>query len=497
VHAPIEAPARLGGRFVIYPVVLATTWVLAVYVDTSVDLVHALRALIVAATVTAFVQAATTYAFRESGRGALATLVVAVVTIKAWPALLAIAGFGVWQLWRRARHQRFNAGSGPVAAQAAGAMNVFAGLLLGFVAFTGFARGALGLPDWGEHRPATMTTVAAPDIYVLLLDGHARADTLRDRFAAEVSPFVTSLAQRGFDVAAHSNSNYDQTSMTLVSMMYGAHIPDLIERNTVPAEARGQFRLLSEMLDTETPVSRVLRAHGYEIVTIPTSVGQFGLRDADRYLDAGTLNNLELRLVQHTIIYDLGSLLGYSVIGEQERERAKRAMDALDQLAAERDGHPKFVLAHLLLPHAPFVFDAAGGPVPPMPCLPECSMFETPLEEGDRVTLYREQSIHTHRIVLDVIDRILANSKDPPVIIVMSDHGSRLFPDDQQEELRNFFAVVTPGRTHVFPDDVTLINVFPRLFGSYLGEPLQLEPDRLFGSPGDGPWPLIEYRGSP
>ena len=54
-----------------------------------------------------------------------------------------------------------------------------------------------------------------PDIYVILLDGYPRADTLARLFDFDNGPFLAALEAKGFDVSAGSSSNYMYTELTL------------------------------------------------------------------------------------------------------------------------------------------------------------------------------------------------------------------------------------------------------------------------------------------
>jgi hypothetical protein len=52
-----------------------------------------------------------------------------------------------------------------------------------------------------------------------------------------------------------------------------------------------------------------------------------------------------------------------------------------------------------------------------------------------------------------------------------------------RDRLSTLFAARTPGRPDLFPDDVSLINVFPILANAYLGTALQTQEDRTFFGP--------------
>jgi arylsulfatase A-like enzyme len=119
--------------------------------------------------------------------------------------------------------------------------------------------------------------------------------------------------------------------------------------------------------------------------------------------------------------------------------------------------------------------------------VPVCSIFERPADHDEWLRLYRDQVVFVNDRVLQLIDAMRSVGADP-VIVLMSDHGSRAFqPENQEEMLLNFFAAHSPGAPGLFPSDATPINIFPRLFGAYLDEEIPLIPDRFFLPDGDGP----------
>ncbi len=97
---------------------------------------------------------------------------------------------------------------------------------------------------------------------------------------------------------------------------------------------------------------------------------------------------------------------------------------------------------------------------------------------------FRGEVTYLNTLVLDAIDGVLARSAEPPVILVLSDHGPSSgvrwdeIPRDEREpsvlreRIANLFAAYTPGKQDVFPDDVSLVNVFRHLFDAYFGTSL-------------------------
>jgi hypothetical protein len=65
-------------------------------------------------------------------------------------------------------------------------------------------------------------------------------------------------------------------------------------------------------------------------------------------------------------------------------------------------------------------------------------------------------------------------------IIIFSDHGYRHDPMDRDESLRNLFMASTPGHPRLFPEDTTLVNVFPTLLNAYFDAGLPLADETSY-----------------
>ena len=63
-----------------------------------------------------------------------------------------------------------------------------------------------------EHSPL-------PDVYFIILDGYARADTLREFFQFDNSPFLDAMKAHGFFVAERSASRYPRTIESVAAMV--------------------------------------------------------------------------------------------------------------------------------------------------------------------------------------------------------------------------------------------------------------------------------------
>jgi hypothetical protein len=82
---------------------------------------------------------------------------------------------------------------------------------------------------------------------------------------------------------------------------------------------------------------------------------------------------------------------------------------------------------------------------------------------------------------------VLEASERPPVVVVVSDHGSGsglfwgdLDNSDLDERTANLIAAYTPGAENPVTDAGSLVNVLGQVVNAYLGTAYPLQPDHIF-----------------
>jgi hypothetical protein len=460
------------------PTAVALSAILAIYIPSGSPLEGIYRAVAVAAALTIAVEFALSVAI-GLGYAAAVTTALVLLVFKERELLIGMAVLSTvvagWWWWRRRTF--------PAATMVERLLPPAAALVLAVTTASGVLAGAIGLPtmatrtELGESR-------ARRDIIVVLLDGYPRSDTLVERFGYDNGPFLAELERRGFDVAEKSRSNYALTALTFVSMFQMRHVPDIPRLHGVGGLADG-YRAVTSVLAQPQPAIEAFRRHGFEAVAVPAVVNEFRLRAVDRDLDSGQLVQLETVLLGRTLLAPVVNAIAPDFVWAQQRERSMDAIDAI--VAAATDERRQFVFAHLMLPHPPFVFGPDGEPQPQPACVPACSIFDSRLGHAEWIQLLREQLEFTNQRLLTLIDEIRSDGADP-VIVLLSDHGSRAFQAEYPEEmLLNFFAAATPGVANLFPEDATPINLFPRLLTAYLHEDVALLEEAFYMPDGDGP----------
>lgn len=326
-------------------------------------------------------------------------------------------------------------------------------------------------------RVATMTassvpsgapgTSARPDIFFLLLDGYPRGDTL-STWGFDNEPFLKALEARGFDVDRKALGSYTQTYQALAALFQMRQIPDL--DINVPTSQFAQGRLVNSLIN-HGPALAILRDLGYQIVTVPPAAATTALTSADVYVDDGSITSLEQRLIARSNVGTLLSLAAPTFLHDQHAARIEASLRHLGELGQQDSETPRFVFAHIVSPHMPFVFRADGSRAPAPACYPaECAFHggafdEVGLSMGEGAELYTNQIRYLNGLVLEALDDVL---DDPDaIVLVMSDHGARYSYDDMDEWFRVLFAARTPAATAQIEFMPLHAGVFPALFNAY------------------------------
>lgn len=275
----------------------------------------------------------------------------------------------------------------------------------------------------------------SPDIYYIILDAYARADTLESWFEYDNSEFLSALEERSFYVADQSNSNYFGTAVSLASSLNMNYLQDLdidLDQGIYPSNLREPIR--------HSAVRQRLEALGYATVAFPTDYYPTDLDDADYYLRpgltplqrfhiTGRLNAFEGLLVRGTIaqaFLDL-QILRESEVGtfiqeqldEPRQQRREIVLSTLRLLeTVPQFEEPTFTFAHILIPHGPYIFDRNGDIVST-----EELESRTGSHIADNNDYYLHQLIYTSQLITETVDTILSASNSPPIIIIQSDHG--------------------------------------------------------------------------
>jgi hypothetical protein len=133
---------------------------------------------------------------------------------------------------------------------------------------------------------------------------------------------------------------------------------------------------------------------------------------------------------------------------------------------------PKFVFAHLVIPHQPFVFGPNGEALvtPPQKLKNKEYYSDARYELG-----YRNQALFISRQIAQVVRRIIENSPTPPIIIIQGDHGPSHFDKASRMGILNAY-YFPDAQAQLYPT-ITPANSFRLMFNAYFDTKFDLLED--------------------
>jgi hypothetical protein len=160
--------------------------------------------------------------------------------------------------------------------------------------------------------------------------------------------------------------------------------------------------------------------------------------------------------------------------------------------------YSKFVFAHILAPHPPFVFGPNGEAIDPGGPLnyADGSWLLEQISRDEYKRGYIAQMQFINKQVLEAVDSILRQSSRPPIIIIQGDHGSRMNLDWESQartDLREPFSILNayyvPKKVRGdLYDTITPVNSFRILLTSVFGAKFPRLPDRSFYTTNSHPY---------
>lgn len=320
----------------------------------------------------------------------------------------------------------------------------------------------------------------SPDIYYIILDAYGRADRLMQFYHYDNSQFISELEKRGFYVAEQSGANYDQTHLCLASSLNMNYLD--------AAKQDLSMEHLRQMVD-DSAVADFLQDHGYHYVSIWSGQEVSRVTTAETLLNTeGEMNGFETQAFNLTAAVANGKFRMQRY--DQHRKCVQGVFNNLDTVA--KLPSPKFVFAHALSPHPPFVIGPHGESLYPPGAIiySDGSWLLDRITRDDYIKGYTGQLQYINARVLEAIDSILANSRRKPIIIIQGDHGSRMNVDwdsEKRTDLREPFSILN---AYLVPDKVksrlyptiTPVNSFRTVFYGLFKANYGKLPDRSFYS---------------
>jgi hypothetical protein len=314
-----------------------------------------------------------------------------------------------------------------------------------------------------------------PDIYYIILDGYGRADAIQELYGIDNSAFIGSLRQLGFYIAACSQSNYTRTILSVTSTFNMEYIQSLNTHTSPDQDTSWLYPYLKHSL-----VRQQLEQLGYQTIVFTNPWENMVWEDANIvYQPAGSgyLSPFEYLLLNTTVmrIYlDSEQALLSQRAYYTNYVDTLYALDKLQEVPAISG--PKFIFAHLVIPHSPFVFSLDGEYVYIQPYDTVNNLYS----DADFKLGYTSAITYINKRMLEIIPRLINASETPPIIIIAGDHGV----GDSTTVTMNLEAFYVTDATTTFYATLTPVNIFRVLFDDYFNGNFGLLPDKSYFSAG-------------
>jgi chromate transport protein ChrA len=312
-----------------------------------------------------------------------------------------------------------------------------------------------------------------PDIYFILADEYAGNKELKDLFQFDDSAFINRLKDLNFHTIPESYSNYNYTPFSVASMLNMDYL-DLKGKDRDKPDLTYCYETIRD-----NKLLQFLRSDGYNFYNCsvfdfegqPARTRETFLPAKTRLITAQTFLNRFDKEIRFNLVSRLKSKKNLKIITYYNKMNNENIYDLTWRLAEQKTSLPKFVYAHLMMPHYPYYFDRDGKEQP----------FEKLLEGNQsNKEAYIEYLQYSNKKLIELVEHILRSSASPPIIVLAGDHGFRHFkePVGSKYYFLNLVSVHLPSKNYTgFSDSLTGVNLFRAVLNAQYGQQLPLLKD--------------------
>jgi len=321
-----------------------------------------------------------------------------------------------------------------------------------------------------EQSAPACDTCAFPDVYLLLMDEYASTTSLKEWYGYDNSALDSFLRDRGFHIQQRSRSNYNFTPFSMASILNMSYLQGLEPGNHATIAGYAS----SKDLIRSSEVVKQFAAHGYDIINYSVFDLEGKPSEVNLRLLAGKTDLITGQTLWSRIIHDIGwNFHGLPL--RAVKDQVYQVLHDNDHFIAEtekqsaiRSVRPRFIYAHLLLPHNPFYYDKHGA-------------LNEPRNLRQNIQGYLDYLPYTNEVIKKLLTSIQQNTQNKAVIIMMGDHGVRYpAPGDtmHMHDHQNQNAVFFPDRDyHLLYDSISGVNQFRVVFNSIFRQNIPLLKD--------------------
>ena len=328
-----------------------------------------------------------------------------------------------------------------------------------------------------------------PDVYFLVFDSYPGTAFLKDYMQFDNSPFNDTLKNRGFRVLADPKSNYYWSALSISSNLNFEYLESIKNFQRVSAKVYSDAALTVQY----SLVPKIFKHYNYKLYNLSV----FDIDNTPPLHEEDFLSLSEREVLLYNTLSERmrRDLLWNLMVGKhalpfiQRMEKRRQdnfawgqtekrdfnniVIDSLMKIPWQQTTSPKFVYAHVYLPHPPFFYDENGSANELTTIFDEKSQESKPL--------FVSYLKYTNQVAIKIIDQIMQASGGNALIIFQSDHGFRDFRERRLHPrlfFKNYSAFYFPDKNYSsLYDTMSNINTFPVIFNKYFGTNIPLQQD--------------------
>lgn len=326
-----------------------------------------------------------------------------------------------------------------------------------------FSKHVTPIQDKETSAHGQVESHSLPDIYYIILDEFANLRSVKNIYDYDNSRFADSLADRGFYISKRSKTAYSDTERSIAAALnmnfLGEHEDpfQMIEHNRVVGFLKKKGYTFIHFANYHKSTNRIKGADLY-------------FNFYENNVHACLLGDFYMILLNTTMLRPLYQYFFDKYYSGYSRGAILSTFYHLEKVPGMR--FPKFVFAHIMCPHEPFVFGPSGERID-----------KKYRDDWKTRHVYLGQYLFTCKRALRLIDGLLGKSKTPPIIILQSDHGPRTRKDrgaffgDEWKWIFNAFYLPGDGRKMLY-DSISPVNSFRLIFNHYFNANYDLIKER-------------------
>ena len=318
-----------------------------------------------------------------------------------------------------------------------------------------------------------------PDIYLLLFDAYAGNRALREQYHYDNSGLDSFLRSEGFHIQENSRSNYSMTPFSMASMLNMSYLKGIPHPLALgPDDYTNIFDPIRKNEAVNFLISQgyaIVNNSPFDLPEHPAQVDQTFIPVKTKLITYRTLTDYLVRDVGgwlHDRLHTSHWLLESSI--SESYRMNELFLARTGEESRRRSGSPRFIYAHIMMPHEPLLFDSLLH-----------RRTEKEVASPDNLAKpdhYLAYLPYTNSRIRKLITDIKKGSGGKAVILFMSDHGYRFAPD--QIPRPDFFsdqnAVYYPdGDYSRLYDSISNVNQFRVVFNKLFQLNLPLLKDSI------------------